>query len=112
MTEATKWTVTSIVCLVIVLAVGTVLRTGFFAVQPIGAIPDGVTIWYWRIGTSMKSVSSGDGISLQATGSVSLLGRITVIGQAMDLIEGRTIARLPYVRGLYLMSTGGREFDK
>ena len=85
---------------------------GFFVVQPIGAIPDGATILYWRADMQLPFVASADGILLEKTGSVSLLGRAIAIGQTAEPIIDRKIMKLPYSRQLYLISTGGKEFDR
>lgn len=85
---------------------------GVFVVQPIGAVPDGATVLYWRLGTNMSFISSADGILLDNDQGVSLLGRGVVLGKVGELMEERKIVSLPYSRMLYLLSTGGREFEK
>lgn len=37
---------------------------GFFVIQPIGAIPDGATVLYFRPGLHVTFISSADGILL------------------------------------------------
>lgn len=86
--------------------------TGFFAIQPIGAIPDGVTIWYFRIGSKMPFISSPDGMQVKAQGFVNLFGRMAAIGAFVDNFEKKIIARLPYSRALYLKSTGGKNYSE
>lgn len=85
---------------------------GLFVIQPIGAMPEGVTILYWRAGTSLPFVSSADGILLEQSGSVSLLARAVALGQLAEIVRERKIVNLPYVEGLYLISTGGRKFER
>lgn len=88
-----------------------VLRPGVFTVQPIGALPDGVTFIYHSRNPDMPFFSSPDGMCLKAQGSVSLLCR----GAALSAVSGltdRMLIRLPYSRWAYLQSTGGREFDR
>lgn len=85
---------------------------GVFLVQPIGAIPDGTTVLYWRFATNMPFISSADGILLDNGQKVSLLGRGIVLGKVSELMERRKILTFPYSRALYLISTGGREFEK
>lgn len=103
-----------ILALVVGLMVAIVLfaTTGLFVVQPIGAIPEGVTVWYWRYDTNLPFVSSPDGLSIEATGGVSLFSRSAALSQAMDVIGDKIIARLPYVHGLYRITTDGREFEQ
>jgi len=86
--------------------------TGFFVVQPIGALPEGATIWYWRLGTRFPFISSADGLLLKKTGSVSLMGRAGALAAFSGFLKEKKIAVLPYSRTLYLISTGGYEFKQ
>src|SRR5262245_43285679 len=86
--------------------------TGFFVIQPIGALPEGATVWYWRVDTSLPFISSADGLLLEKQQSVSLLGRAVALGAVAKPIADRKIVALPYSRTLYLVSTGGREFER
>ncbi len=79
---------------------------GIFVIQPIGAIPNGVTIVYWRSGLNLPFIASADGL-LDRTGvGVSLLGRGLMLGGLADIIKSRELFRLPYSEILYLWSTG------
>ncbi len=84
--------------------------TGFFVIQPIGALPEGATVWYWRYGTGLPFIFSADGLLFDKQGSVSLLGRGFVLAALVEPIAQLKIASLPYSKMLYLISTGGREF--
>lgn len=88
------------------------LTCGIFVIQPIGAIPDGVTIVYWRIGTKMPFVSSADGLLEESGSGVSLLGRGAVLAGVAEPITERELFRFGYSRTLYLWSTGGKEYSK
>ena len=88
------------------------LSVGIFVVQPIGAIPDGVTVVYWRLGTKMPFIGSPDGLSYDLTGSVSLLSRGMVMASVGEVMEDRIIMRMPYSRTLYLISTGGVDYAR
>jgi len=102
-----------ITLLVFFLTVGFVYSTmGLFVVQPIGAIPEGTTVLYWRYDTTLPFISSADGLLLEKGQGVSLLGRAVVLGAIGELMEERKIMNLPYSRTLYLISTGGKEFEK
>ena len=70
--------------------------TDLFVLQPIDAIPEGTTAWYWRAGLDLLSVTLPDGFSLNRTGEVSLLSRMSAMTTITETVEGRTIARLPY----------------
>ena len=86
--------------------------TGFFVVQPIGAIPEGVTIWYFRNDINLPFISSPDGIMLEKEGHVNLLGRAIILSSVMDSLEGKRICNLPYQNWMYKISTKGQEFEK
>ena len=86
--------------------------TGFVVQQPIGAIPNGATAWVLRMGTDLPFVCSADGLALKATGQVSLLSRAQSLKHIGEQIDGRVLVRLPYMKWLYLWSTGGVEFEK
>ena len=96
------------ICLVLFFS----LFCGIFVIQPIGAIPEGVTIVYWRSGLNMPFVASADGL-LETTGTgVSLLGRGVVLGGVAETIKSRELFRIPYFEFLYLISTGGKKYEK
>ncbi len=81
----------------------------FFVVQPIGAIPNGVTAVIWRKG-NLNFIDSPDSLCLRTSGSVSLMCRSVAIGAAVN--NNEIILRLPYSKKLYLISTNGQEFVK
>ncbi len=83
---------------------------GIFVIQPIGMIPEGISIVYWRSGTKLPFLSSADGLLLKTTGEVSILGRMVMLGKMSELLEKKTITKLPYSEWFYLKSTGGVKF--
>ena len=85
--------------------------TGFFVIQPTRALPEGATVWYWRYDTGLPFISSADGFLVDKQEGVSLLGRRFVLAALAELIVQLKIASLPYSKTLYLISTGGREFQ-
>lgn len=85
---------------------------GIFVIQPIGAVPDGATIVYWRAGMDMSFVSSADGMLDRSGAGVSLLGRAMALGKLSDPIREREIFRAGYSETLYLWSTGGKEYSR
>ncbi len=88
------------------------LFCGIFVIQPIGAIPEGATIAYWRSGLNLPFVASADGL-LDASGAgVSLLGRGVLLGKLAEPIKEREIFRFGYSETLYLWSTGGNKYRK
>lgn len=87
------------------------VRPGVFTVQPIGALPEGVTIVYHSRNPEMPFFSSPDSLCLELQGSVTLLCRVTALG-ATEELTNRILIKLPYSRWAYLRSTGGLEFDQ
>lgn len=85
---------------------------GIFVIQPIGAVPDGATIVYWRSGLNLPFVASADGVLLASGGGVSLLGRGLVLAKLSGPILERQIFRVSYSETLYLWSTDGSRFDR
>ena len=94
------------------LAVAFYFLCGIFVIQPIGAIPDGATVVYFRYDTNMSFISSADGMLDKTGAGVSLLGRGIALGAIAKGIEDKKICSLPYSRTLYLISTGGKEYDR
>jgi len=83
---------------------------GIFVIQPIGMIPEGISIVYWRSGTNLPFISSADGLLLKNVGEVTLIGRMAMIGKMSELLEKKLITKLPYSEWIYLKSTGGVKF--
>ena len=77
---------------------------GVFVVQPIGAVPDGVTMIVTRLNT-MQFVDSADAWCARNMGGVNLLCRAMVLGKVAQ--ESTILLRLPYSESAYLLSTGG-----
>jgi hypothetical protein len=100
----------ALVALGVILLVGLVVATqiGFYSVQPIGALPDGVTLVVWR-NSGAPFFDSPDGECLRRTGGVSLMCRAVAMGNAP---KGDIILRLPYWEFAYLQSTDGATFDR
>jgi hypothetical protein len=81
---------------------------GVYTVQPIGALPDGVTLIVWRH-NGEPFFNSPDGMCLRVSNEVSLMCRAIAMGQAP---VDRILLRLPYMEMAYLASTGGSSFDR
>jgi len=88
------------------------LFCGIFVIQPIGAIPDGATIVYWRSGLNIPFVASVDGLLDDSGAGVSLLGRGLMLAKLAEPIKEREIFRFGYSETLYLWSTGGKKYDR
>ena len=81
-------------------------------VQPIGALPEGTTIFYWRNGLNLPFISSADGLLKKSDARVSLLGRGIMLKKVMETIGGRELFRANYSQTIYLWSTDGTEYEK
>ncbi len=114
-TKSRKGCIVPLVVIIVVLLLCSLswmlVRPGVFTIQPIGAIPEGVTLIYHSRNPEMPFFSSPDGLCLDAQGSVSLFCRGAAISAASELTD-RIIVRLPYMRWAYLRSTGRLEFDR
>jgi len=89
--------------------------TFLLVVQPIGALPEGRTVWMFkpdRLFTLkvIPFVCSADGMLLETMGGVNLFGRGLMLASLAK--SGDIITRLPYSRTLYLITTGGVEFNR
>ncbi len=84
---------------------------GIFVIQPIGAVPDGTSIVYWRSGLNLPFIASADGLLAESGAGVSLLGRGLVIAKLAEPILEREVFRLPYSETLYLLSTDGMVYE-
>jgi hypothetical protein len=83
---------------------------GFITIQPIGAIPDGITLLVVRAGTQLRFFDSPDALCERIMGGVSLLCRGMAIGSIGE--NSTIILRLPYIDAFYLASTGGNSYNK
>jgi hypothetical protein len=101
-----------IFCLITIFVIGISFRIfcGIFVIQPIGAIPKGTTIIYWRIGMDLPFISSADGLLEKSGVGVSLLGRGIMLAKYAKPIKEKELFRLSYSETLYLYSTGGKKF--
>ena len=80
-----------------------------FVVQPLGAVPEGRTLFIWRLNT-MNFIDSADAWCERQTGGVNLLCRGAVLAKLAN--EDVIIARLPYSETLYLWSTRGQTYSR
>ena len=85
---------------------------GIFVIQPIGAIPEGVTIVYWRTGLNLPFVTSADGFLIDSGVGISLLSRGMTLAKLSEPILEKEIMRFSYSETLYLWSTGGKQFNR
>lgn len=103
-----SWTGLISVILLVVLVVIVTTQITFFSIQPIGAIPDGVTLVMLR-GEGTKLFDSADAMCERIQGGVNLLCRGLVLGQIAE--KGTILLRLPYIDVIYSLSTGGVYYE-
>lgn len=92
-----------------ILAIAAYTQLTIFVVQPIGAIPEGKTIVMLRLNKT-EFIDSPNAMCMRIQEGVNLLCR----GMVMAAVVNKTkiLARLPYMDWLYLISTGGKRFDR
>lgn len=81
-----------------------------FVIQPLGAIPEGRTLVIWKR-EKLKFVDSADAVCDREMASVNLFCRMGVLA-GLARSEENILARLPYSQTLYLISTGGKQYDR
>ena len=105
------WT-TNTVLIAVAVAFAAWFSLGVIVVQPIGALPRGATVVYFRLGLNLPFISSPDGLLLKSGREVSLLGRAAALAATASVIKERRIISLPYSQALYIWSTGGRQYER
>lgn len=80
-----------------------------FIIQPIGAVPEGRSLIIKRTG-QLRFIESADAICERRNHRVSLLCRGGVLSNIAE--NNEIYLRLPYSHSLYLVSTGGAEYDR
>jgi hypothetical protein len=92
---------------VVVALLGTQLT--IFVVPPIGAVPEGRTLIMSRLNKG-ELIDSADAMCQRIQEGVSLLCRGMVLGAVAK--NATIFLRLPYSESLYLISTGGKVYEK
>lgn len=85
---------------------------GIYVIQPIGLLPKGTTIIYWRSSIDLPFIASPDGILKKSGHGVSIMGRLAVLAKYAEPIKEKKIVQFGYSEQLYLWSTGGKTFDR
>lgn len=97
------------IILAAIIAIAIYTQITIFVVPPIGAVPEGRTVIMLRLNKT-KFIDSADAMCERIQGSVSLLCRGLTMAAVVD--NTKIIARLPYSRFLYLISTDGKTYDR
>lgn len=101
------WPVVLILFLIVCVVIYTQLT--IFVVQPIGAVPEGRTLIIARMNKT-QFIDSADAMCERIQNGVSLLCRMAVMGAVLK--NTTVLMRLPYSETLYLISTGGKTYDR
>jgi hypothetical protein len=108
MTSRNRRVIMALLALIVVVVL-LATQVTIFVVHPMRAVPKGRTLVISRL-TNTRFIDSAEGICDRTQNGVSLLCRGTVLTRVM--IEAHVYARLPYSKTLYLISTGGKEYDR
>jgi len=103
-----NWLKTIAIIIVFAIILVVALKVGFYTIQPIGALPEGKTLIVWR-SSGEPFLNSPDAMCMKRVGEVSLLCRGVALAAAP---VDRIILRLPYMEWAYLLSTGGKRFER
>ena len=98
-----------IIAICFVLGFAAYTQLTLFVVQPIGAVPNGVTLVVLR-GQGTEFIDSADAMCLRLQGGVSILCRGMVLGTVSS--KSTILMKLPYSEALYSISTDGQTFDR
>lgn len=94
-----------------IVAIAFRLLFGIFVIQPIGAVPEGATIIYWRTNLNLPFIASVDGLLSESENGVSLIGRGVLLSALAKPILENEIMRFGYSEWLYLESTNGKMYN-
>lgn len=92
-----------------IIAIGIYTQITIFVVPPIGAVPEGRTVIMLRLNKT-NFIDSADAMCERIQGGVSLMCRALTMAAVVN--NTKILARLPYSRSLYLISTGGKTYDR
>ena len=94
--------------IIIIVLIIVYTQIGLFTIQPIGAIPDGITLLVLR-SPGRPFLDSADRMCIDTLEHVSLLCRGMAMGTVVE--EYTIILRLPYMEWAYLGSTNGMTYE-
>lgn len=80
---------------------------GIFIIAPIGILPEGRTIIFYRIGSGLPFLSSVESLQREAGRSQSLLGKAIIFVEISEPIIEREILTTRYSEWLYKMTLNG-----
>lgn len=106
---ASRKALTITLALVVALVVLVSTQITIFVVPPIGAVPEGRTLVISRLNRG-EFIDSADAMCERIQGGVNLLCRGMVLGAVGK--NAIVFMRLPYSESLYLISTGGKTYER
>ncbi|MBE0686653.1 MAG: hypothetical protein IH585_11710 [Anaerolineaceae bacterium] len=94
--------------ILVLIAIGFLLRPGIYSIQPTNAVPDGMTIVYVLRDAEVPFYTSLHPECAYNSTNVSLMCTAT-LRTAFKNLSGRILLRLPYNHTTYLKGSGGIE---
>jgi hypothetical protein len=94
----------------VVIGIAAYTQLTLFVVQPIGLIPEGVTVVLWRRSAVLNFVDSADAVCQRTAGGVSVWCRMGALAGVIK--NNPVLIRLSYSDTLYSISTGGKTYDR
>lgn len=94
--------------ILVLVAVGFLLRPGVYTIQPTNAVPDGMTIVYVLRDAEVPFYTSLHPECAFSPTNISLMCTAT-LRSALEDLSGRILLRLPYNHTAYLKGSGGVE---
>lgn len=77
---------------------------GLFVIQPMGVLPGGITLVYWRSGTNIPFIASADRILMDSGKVISTHGNGEVLVALKPMLQSKTFMKLNYSERLFLWS--------
>lgn len=94
--------------ILVLIAIGFLLRPGIYTIQPTNAVPDGMTIIYVLRDAEVPFYTSLHPECAYSSSTVSLMCTAS-LRTAFEDLSGRILLRLPYNHAAYLKGSGGIE---
>ncbi|PKO10607.1 MAG: hypothetical protein CVU40_05770 [Chloroflexi bacterium HGW-Chloroflexi-2] len=94
--------------ILVLIAVGFLLRPGIYSIQPTNAVPDGMTIIYVLRDADVPFYTSLHPECAYSSTNISLMCT-AMLRTAFENLSGRILFRLPYNQAAYLKGSGGVE---
>ncbi len=97
-----------ILIILVLIGIGFLLRPGIYTIQPVDALPEGMTILYILRDSQTPFYTSLHPECFYSPTSVSLICT-AMVKSALNDLSGRIILRLPYNHSAYLKGSNGIE---